>query len=308
MLLFIIILLDTGYNIGCSILRNKFGIYLMFEIARRATGGTDMSNLTIRPINTGFVTMIPKQYLYHHSTVAYYPDASDREEEYPVFTYLVEGGDKLLLVDTGMAYTERADKYHHHGSYQPEGMAIADQLAKIGYKPEDIDIVVFTHLHWDHCFYMDKFTNAKFYVNKKEYEFAMDPIPLYYKSYEAPQLGIPRPFEGIKMELLEGEAEVMPGVRVFETPGHSIGHQSVEIDTAAGRYICCGDAIFIMDNTKPIEEIHYDITPPNRFSDIVSAWKSIELIKARAESLDKILTCHDREMLDRVSKTPILGL
>ena len=104
------------------------------------------------------------------------------------------------------------------------------------------------------------------------------------------------------------EAEIMPGVRVFETPGHSIGHQSVEIDTAAGRYICCGDAIFIMDNTKPIEEIHYDITPPNRFSDIVSAWKSIELIKARAESLDKILTCHDREMLDRVSKTPLLGL
>ena len=187
-------------------------------------------------------------------------------------------------------------------------MAIADQLAKIGYKPEDIDIVVFTHLHWDHCFYMEKFTNAKFYVNKKEYEFAMDPIPLYYKSYEAPQLGITRPFEGIKMELLEGEAEIMPGVRVFETPGHSIGHQSVEIDTATGRYICCGDAIFIMDNTKPIEEIHYDITPPNRFSDIVSAWKSIELIKARAESLDKILTCHDREMLDRVSKTPILGL
>ena len=164
-----------------------------------------MSNLTIRPINTGFVTMIPKQYLYHHSTVAYYPDASVREEEYPVFTYLVEGGDKLLLVDTGMAYTERADKYHHHGSYQPEGMAIADQLAKIGYKPEDIDIVVFTHLHWDHCFYMEKFTNAKFYVNKKEYEFAMDPIPLYYKSYEAPQLGITRPFEGIKMELLEGD-------------------------------------------------------------------------------------------------------
>ena len=60
----------------------------MFEIARRATGGTDMSNLTIRPINTGFVTMIPKQYLYHHSTVAYYPDASDREEEYPVFTII----------------------------------------------------------------------------------------------------------------------------------------------------------------------------------------------------------------------------
>ena len=69
-----------------------------------------------------------------------------------------------------------------------------------------------------------------------------------------------RPFEGIKMELLEGEAEIMPGVRVFETPGHSIGHQSVEIDTAAGRYICCGDAIFIMDNTKPIEDFFPPVT------------------------------------------------
>ena len=67
-----------------------------------------MGDLTIRPINTGYVTMIPKQYLYHHSTVKFYPNASDQEEEYPVFAYLVEGGDKLLLIDTGMAYTETA--------------------------------------------------------------------------------------------------------------------------------------------------------------------------------------------------------
>lgn len=130
----------------------------------------------------------------------------------------------------------------------------------------------------------------------------MDPIPLYYKSYEAPELGIVRPFEGIEMKLVEGETEIMPGVRVFETPGHSVGHQSVEIDTAEGSYICCGDAIFIMDNVKPIEKLHYDITPPNRFSDIVATWKSIRIIKERAESLDKILTCHDREIMDRVKR------
>ena len=77
-------------------------------------------------------------------------------------------------------------------------MAIADQLAKIRYKPEDIDIVVFTHLHWDHCFYMDKFTNAKFYVKQEGIRICDGSIPLYYKSYEAPQLGITRPFEGIR--------------------------------------------------------------------------------------------------------------
>lgn len=267
-----------------------------------------MGDLTIRPINTGYVTMIPNQYLYHHSTVKFYPNASDQEEEYPVFAYLVEGGDKLLLIDTGMAYTERASKYHHHGSRQPEGMAIAEQLAKIGYTPEDIDIVVFTHLHWDHCFYMEKFTNAEFYVSEKEYHFAMDPIPLYYKSYEAPQLGIVRPFEGIEMNLVNGETEIMPGVRMFDTPGHSVGHMTVEVDTACGKYLCVGDAVFIMDNLKPIPELNYDITPPNRFSNIVETWKSIELIKERAESEDRILTCHDRSMLERVAKTPILGI
>jgi len=266
-----------------------------------------MRSLTIRPINTGFVTMVPKLYLYHHSTVQFYPDASDKEELFPVFTYLVEGGEKLLLIDTGMSDTKRANTYHHPGSMQPAGMSIIEQLAKIGYKPEDVEIVVFTHLHWDHCFYMQKFTKAKFFVNTKEYAFAMNPIPLYYKSYEAPQLGITRPFEGIPMEMVEGETEIMPGVRVFETPGHSVGHQSVEVDTAEGKYLVCGDAVFIMDNLRPIPQIHYDITPPNRFADIIATWRSIEIIKERAESEDKILICHDRAMLDRAEKTPIIG-
>ena len=63
-----------------------------------------------------------------------------------------------------------------------------------------------------------------------------------------------------------------------------------------------------MDNLKWGEAAHYDITPPNRFSDIVASWKSIERIKERAEGPDKILTCHDREMLVRAAVTPVLGL
>jgi glyoxylase-like metal-dependent hydrolase (beta-lactamase superfamily II) len=267
-----------------------------------------MSNLRIRPINTGFVTMIPSLYLYHHSTTKYYPNASSKAEEFPVFTYLIEGGEKLVLVDTGMSDTKRADAYHHPGSYQPKGMSIVEQLQKIGYQPTDIDIVLFTHLHWDHCFYMDKFTNAQFIVNKKEYDFAMNPIPLYYKSYEAPELGIVRPFEGLEMTLVEGETEILPGIRVFETPGHSVGHQAVEVDTNNGKYIICGDAIFILDNLKPIPEIHYNITPPNRYANIVETWQSIEKIKNRAQSEDRIMTCHDISMLERMKETPIIGL
>ena len=265
-------------------------------------------SLTIRPLNTGFVTTLPKQYLYHHSTLPYLTNVSDARIEMPCFTYLVEGGDKLLLVDTGMAWTERATKYHHPGSWQPEGMSIVEQLTKVGYRPEDVDIVVFTHLHWDHMYYMDKFTNSTFYVHETEYAFAKDPIPLYYKSYEHPSLGITRPFEGIEMQTVKGETEIMPGVRVFETPGHSPGHMSVEVDTKNGSYICCGDSIFILANLNPIEEIYYDITPPGRYADIISTWNSIKLQKKRAARPDLILPCHEEGILELVKKTPVLGL
>ena len=49
----------------------------------------------------------------------------------------------------------------------------------------------------------------------------MNPIPLYYKSYEYKDLGIEAPFIGVKFELIDGEAEIVPGVRVYPTPGHS---------------------------------------------------------------------------------------
>ena len=178
-----------------------------------------MANLTIRPINTGYVPTFPKQYHYHHSTHEYITDISDSKVALPVFTFLIEGGKKLILVDTGMAWTERADKYHHPGSYQPEGMAIHEQLAKIGYSCADIDKVIFTHMHWDHIFYMEKFTKAQFVAQREEYEFALNPIPLYYKSYEHPALGVRRPFEGLEIDVVDGAEEIAEGVRCSRHPG-----------------------------------------------------------------------------------------
>jgi glyoxylase-like metal-dependent hydrolase (beta-lactamase superfamily II) len=272
-----------------------------------------MGNLTVRPLNTGFVTTLPKSYLYHHSTLGSLKGVSDARIEMPVFTFLIEGGDSLLLIDTGMAWTERASAFHHPGSHQPEGHSIIERLNQAGYKPGDVDVVVFTHLHWDHIYYMQQFTRAAFIANKTEYEFALNPIPLYYKSYEHPNLyrnaaeKIVRPFEGIPVKTVQGESEIMPGVRVFETPGHSPGHQSVEVDTKNGSYICCGDSIFIIDNIRPLPDIEYNITPPGRFADIIATWKSIELQKKRAAREDLILPCHERALLDIIAKTPVLG-
>ncbi len=267
-----------------------------------------MANLTVRPINTGYVPTYPLQYHYHHSCAPYLKNIPTEKVPLPVFTFLIEGGDQLLLVDTGMAWTDRANAYHHPGSYQDPGMAIHEQLEKLGYKPEDIDIVVFTHLHWDHMFYMEKFTNATLVAHEREVEFAFNPIPLYYKSYEHPALGITRPFEGKTFKTVKGEEEIMPGVRVFESFGHSPGHISVEVDTKDGSYICAGDSIFVMGNLNEIPEMHYNITPPGRFYNIVEAWKSIEYQKSRAKDPSFLLLCHDKALEDRVKETPVFGV
>ena len=86
----------------------------------------------------------------------------------PVSTFLIEGGESYPG-DTGMSWNEHADKYHHGPSMQRPGVDdIESRLAQMGYKPEDVDIVLFTHLHWDHVFYIEKFTNARFICNEAE--------------------------------------------------------------------------------------------------------------------------------------------
>jgi len=81
----------------------------------------------------------------------------------------------------------------------------------------------------------------------------------------------------------------------------------VEIDTATGKFICCGDAIFIYDNLDPVPEIHYGITPPARYANVIESWKSIELLKARAKAREFLLPCHEPSLEKRVEKQPVLG-
>ncbi len=264
-----------------------------------------MQNYTIKPIITGYTHTSKGNYLYHHTTHKFYD--VEGFAELPVTVFLVQGNGHNILIDTGMSNTEIAGKYHHPGSYQPEGAAIYEQLEKLGMKCEDIDTIIFTHLHWDHVYYLDKFTNAKLYVQRVEYEFALNPIPLYYKSYEYPVLGLTPQFAGKEFVLLDGEAEILDGISVYPSPGHSVGHQTITVNTKEGVYHCCGDLIFTYDNLKEVPEMHYDITPPGRFLNIVDSWNSIVELKKRITSLDKVLATHAMEMIDLVESGKVIG-
>ena len=73
--------------------------------------------ITITPLNSGFCTSNPKTYHYHPSTHKYYANVSGEDRRLPVFCYLLNTGSELILVDTGMADSDRANRYHHPGYF-----------------------------------------------------------------------------------------------------------------------------------------------------------------------------------------------
>src|SRR5258706_11320293 len=123
---------------------------------------------------------------------------------------------RAILVGNGVGYPEDLVK-----EWKVVNRHVADALAEHDLSPADVRIVVNTHLHFDHCGQNAVFRHAPFYVQRTELERARR---------EAPWLTDWFDFAGARFELMDGDAEVLPGVRVIATPGHTIGHQSVGID------------------------------------------------------------------------------
>ena len=111
----------------------------------------------------------------------------------------------------------------------------ADALAQVGLSPADVRIVINTHLHFDHAGQNAVFKHAPFYVQRAELERARLEQRWFTDWFD---------FAGARFEVLDGEGEVAGGVRVVPTPGHTIGHQSVLVRTAAGEEVCIGDAAY----------------------------------------------------------------
>lgn len=246
-----------------------------------------MSN-KVYPMNTGMIRLNKGVYITGGH-------GYDQEVEVPTNAFLVLADGKKVLVDTGMSETAKAD-WHHPGSYQPEGWRIDQRLAELGVKPEEIDAVIFTHLHWDHCANMKMFTNAEFWVHATELAFALDPHILYYKSYDSEKLGVEAPFKGVEFHTVDGEYQFSPSISMFPTPGHCPGHQSVAIETDSGTVVVAGDAVFADENMEPDPKRGLAFTPMGRFVNIFDLYDSMQKILARG---DIVLTSHGTGVYDQ---------
>jgi glyoxylase-like metal-dependent hydrolase (beta-lactamase superfamily II) len=151
---------------------------------------------------------------------------------------------ETILIDTGIGeLPERYRKFHTVKRKLDEGLRA--QLRRYSLKPEDIDLVINTHLHFDHCGNNKNLKNARFYVQADELRYAYAPHRFQKASY------LPEFFDvDVEYVPIHGSHTITDDVRVIPTPGHSIGHQSVLVRKEGKNYVYCGDAAPLRENLE----------------------------------------------------------
>lgn len=162
----------------------------------------------------------------------------------PSTSWLITGADKPILVDTSYRSAEDVKAYSGLNARRPAEQTLEAQLAKHNLKPADIGYVIHTHLHIDHCGLDDQLPNARIFLQRAELQYAaapLFPIPFYDRQDIATLVG--KLWD--RVEVMDGERELFPGIRTVFTGGHTPAHQMVYVEVPSGTAIITGDAAYI---------------------------------------------------------------
>lgn len=245
-----------------------------------------MSNVKIIPLCTGTAKRTINRLIM---------GADPDPIELPFSIFFVRADGLNVLVDTGIACPDETAA-HHHPLEQTEEQNILTALAGIGVDAAEIDVVVNTHLHWDHCANNHKFPNAKLYAQRSELQYAIAPLPLHRHAYDEIELdghGMCTALPGFLkagLTLIEGDLNLSPNLHILHTPGHSPGSQSLFV-TGIENYLIPGDNIPLLQNV----ESEYFIPNPIHV-DLEYYFASIRRSTSEA---DVILPGHDSRVFDK---------
>lgn len=213
----------------------------------------------------------------------------------PLLVFVIEGGDAPIIVDTGPPDAKRVSRYHRYQMEQSPDEEPSRVLSAAGIDPSEVRLVVNTHLHWDHCSNNAMFPNARFVVQRRELQYAVDPVQWHNPAFERLP-GIEAPWMKVwqRLETVDGDVELAPGVSVVALPGHTPGSQGVLVDTGNSRYLIAGDCVDTYENWNGDEAASH--IPSGLFTNLIEYSASFDKI----ESLGcEVIPSHDLAVLER---------
>jgi len=214
----------------------------------------------------------------------------------PTVSFYIRGADQNILVDTGAS----AEFMLHCEPNQPASdiQSFEEALGKQGLRPEDIDIVIQTHLHHDHIGNTAQCSKAGIILQEAELSFALAPHPLFAGVYPIELL------KELRFQPVRGDTEIIDGIRVLLTPGHSPGTQSVAVETTKGTAIITG--FCCIRETFEVSPETMDVSPswlvytPGCHTDALAAFDSTLRVKGLA---DILVPNHEPELRE-IEKIP----
>jgi len=157
----------------------------------------------------------------------------------PVYAHVIDHPDARVLVDTGMTQLHEAV-----ADMEPRLMPLS---AQADFDPDTIDIVINTHLHFDHCGGNHVFAGRPIYVQRHELDDARSQDDYTIREWVDA--------DGVQYVPVDGELELLPGLRLLPAPGHTRGSQVVVVETDRSTVVIAGDtAVFFAELDEPRTE------------------------------------------------------
>jgi N-acyl homoserine lactone hydrolase len=154
-----------------------------------------------------------------------------RREWWPSYAHAVVHRDGIFLFDNGVGFGNAEVE----ATFSPRVTSLEDALGAHGISLADLTGAANCHLHFDHCGQNVRLpANVPIFVQRAEWDMVHEP------DYTVPEwIDVPH----LSYEVVEGEVEVAPGLRLIPTPGHTAGHQSLVLDAPDGAIVLAGQAV-----------------------------------------------------------------
>jgi 4-pyridoxolactonase len=214
---------------------------------------------------------------------------------FPVYSVLIEHPDGLFLFDSGYDLDLVNQMLPFELPEQSAEQTITGQLAKCGLTAGDIDAVINSHLHFDHCGGNRHLTNATTYLHRDELRQARTPEPFERLGYADKGFD----HAGAKFSLLEGDVELAKGLHLIHTPGHTVGHYSLLVELEGSRPL-----LFMADVSYTPAAFEADMQA-GFHNNPVDGVRSIRRIKRLAKEWDaEVIFTHDMNVFNTYELAP----